>query len=482
MNATDMLVANPATPGINVDTPKWRPVQLLSSEQLDGMFDRLATPEMGRIRIRRIRDELPSRVTRSNKVSGKLRYPSLKMGFVLEAEAWKTEFLALVEWDYDQETLEIYPQPEKLKIRYTSADGKRPIVVHTTPDAFRITQECFSFVECKTEEFLLDESKKNPSRYVRQDDGRWRSPPGEVAAAALGCRFEVRSTSENNYVLHENLELLKDFYWKKPPPAPSEAVQLLNERMDGKAFISAFDLIHIAPSISADHLYTLLVFGIVYFPLHALRLVDQETALFFRDELSWNAHSIYCQVDTGCRVPCYRTELKAGDTFAWNGVNYEVINPGTDKLSARSLDSKTSLIHLTYDEIARIGNGILFNQDPSNVISNIAAEKLRAASPSDIQEAVWRFEILFGTPSPGNMLINRKERVRFDWISSYRHAENAWGNGFVGLLSRRHGNRQAKVSNDTKLLAIETQWRPTGFIAESVGWGWWVMFLPAPSH
>ena len=75
----------------------------LSSEQLDQLFLDRGTKQHGQLRIRHIRDNLPQRATKTSKCAGKLRYPSHKMGFVLESEAFSTEYVAHVVWEHDDD-------------------------------------------------------------------------------------------------------------------------------------------------------------------------------------------------------------------------------------------------------------------------------------------------------------------------------------------------------------------------------------------
>ena len=322
------------------------------------------------------------------------------------------------------------------------------------------------FTECKTEKFLLAESKEQPERYVQQSDGTWRSPPAEAAAAELGCRFELRSTQQNNYIAHQNLEMLNDYYRSKVPEVPINVRQLFEERLHGKPFASAFDLIHREPRISADHLYAMLVAGNIYFPLSALRLAEQDTALFFRSQAEWRAHETFIQADRpDLRHGGFPQEIRANDVFTWNGVNYEVVNAGTDKLCARTLDDKPTLINLTNDEFNSLCTSeIVFqpNRGPEN--NSEAEERYRQASPADLQEARWRHQLLFNEfdkISKKNPLITRQKRIQYQWLKRYREAEVRFGNGFIGLLPNRHGNRSPKISPQSKALVlkvIEDDW------------------------
>jgi putative transposase len=98
-------------------------------------------------------------------------------------------------------------------------------------------------------------------RFQRQADGTWRSPPAELAAAEFGCKFEIRSSRQNNWVLLENMELLKDYYVGTPHEIKCESRQLLKQKMQSQSWISTFDLIHVEPAISADDLYLQIVRG-----------------------------------------------------------------------------------------------------------------------------------------------------------------------------------------------------------------------------
>lgn len=436
----------------------------LLEDRLQKLFDKFNTPEAGRSWIQRIRSELPERAAQSTKTSGKVRYPSLKMGFVLEAEAFHTELVALTEWDHDTDTLELYSQPAgKLKLTYKTAAG-RPANPWYTPDAFRISsQHGFIYTECKTEAFLIENQVLQPERYVRSEDGTWRCPPAEVAAAKLGCRFELRSTSQNNYVAFENIELLEDFYkQKKPIEVSSDARALLESKLSATNFASAFEIIHTAPFLSADDLYAMLVAGEVYFPLCDLRLTDQDTAFFFRSRAAWDAHKLFLasKCDASSRAPL-PTDLRVNDVIVWSGISYQVLNPGTT-VTARALTDQKALITLTAKEFETLwGKEIKLVRADCPESPNEAYERYRRASPDDLQEARWRWELLFSEPSEGNKLVDRKERIRYVWLRDYREAQQNWQNGFLGLLADRHGNREPKADPVSIALAkkvIEEDW------------------------
>ena len=430
----------------------------LSAEELDALFLARGTTQQGQLRIRHIRDNLPQRATKTSKYAGKLRYPSHKMGFVLESEAFSTEYVAQVEWEHDDDTLEIYPQPAGgLKITYRTGTSNRVVTTHITPDAFRITRTEFVFTECKTESWLEAEGIRQPNRFVQQTNGTWRSPPAEAAARELGCQFEIRSTAQNNHTLVENLELLRPYLTGKLAEVCQPAKEVLHSRFEGLMYASAAALVDVEPRISADDLYTLLVQREVYFPLHSLRLTDRDKALFFRSASDWNAHKIFVSADQpDRRRPVLGGAIAAGDTFRWHDIAYEVVHVDNTAIAARRLDGNTRLVQLSYLDFDRLcsGRAIVFDAN-AQMPSTEAQALFQRASPTDLQEATWRHEILSGKPTSGNPLASVAKRTVFTWKKAYRDAEVRWGNGLLGLLPQRHGNRVPKVSPETKALVLE---------------------------
>ena len=75
----------------------------------------------------------------------------------------------------------------------------------------------------ETEDLLAD---TQPFRY-QQQDGRWRCPPGEEYAAALGLSYRVRSSAELPLTLIDNLAFLEDYLIVVPRIPEEIAVRVL---------------------------------------------------------------------------------------------------------------------------------------------------------------------------------------------------------------------------------------------------------------
>nr|WP_297352951.1 DDE-type integrase/transposase/recombinase [uncultured Caldimonas sp.] len=434
---------------------------MLTDAELQALFDARSTPPEGVARIRHIRQSLPARVARTNKMSGKTRYAPLKMPFVLEAEATATEYVAVVECDHDPDVLEFYTQVEPLRIEYLIAGSARRTHVLTTPDIFKITRDAFVFVECKTEKELVRLAEKNPNRFQRDEAGLWRSPPAERAAIELGCLFEVRSSSQNNWTLHENLELLKDYRTGKNVSVDEASRRCLVDRLCKKGWASVFDLVHVEPCIPADALFVLISQGTAYFPLGDMRLAEQERALVFRDEITYRAHASFLSGGRPATV-AIGVPMRPGSSFIWDGNPWQIINASDEGITVQTIGhtgrSPSPLAHVArtdFEKLVRQGRITAVTEGVSENYVNEAEQLLQNANPCELKEAQLRFRAVQAFAAHERIDGMPALRTLFDWQRRYREAEARFGNGFVGLLPRRRGNRRPKISEETLRLVEE---------------------------
>jgi transposase InsO family protein len=430
---------------------------MLSHEALLQLFDKYAISETGQKRIHWIRENAPVRRVHGGGNAVSVRYVPRKMPFTLEAEAFNTEYAALFTFDHDEETLEIYPQPTQVKITYINHSGKK-VSPYITPDFFLIRKTEFVFVECKTEEELRKLALAEPNRYVIDENGRWRSPPAERAAQELGCNFIFWSTKDNNWALIENLEFLGDYLGQKCPQVPEIEKSALKGFFSASAFATISELIKGPLQAKADSIYSLIAQGELYFDLLQDRLSLPEHAIVYRDEDTAQAYRLFARTQTGLATsPGASLPIEIGARFIWDGRNWEIVNSGTEFISARPLDGdfgKPNIIELTRQQLERLtkeGKIHLPTEDEEiKVIKLEAEELLRGCSEDQLRTATDRYQVLFGHPDQGNPLIDRKKRTRAYWMKYWREAEQKYGYGLLGLipnLAHTQGNRSRKLSD-----------------------------------
>jgi hypothetical protein len=135
------------------------------------------------------------------------------------------------------------------------------------------------------------------------------------------------------------------------------------------------------------------------------------------------------------------------------------LNLGDTSVSLLSDDQRLTEIPVTVFET-------LVREDRLKAISNDAGGcdspirgHLSRASETDLKVATYRSGLI-GRYLDGGTLPTRSEvsrRTFFRWLSQFRKAETAYGNGFVGLLPHlnERGNRAAKLPEASRRLMYE---------------------------
>lgn len=184
---------------------------MLTKEEFEEWCCERGLSTQQRQEIERIRCAEPSRLVGGGfkNVSG--RYPSQKMGRIIQFESHKVELPFIYQLEHSKEVIEFYDQPPPFKINYISRNG-RNVGVIITPDFFVISNSEVGWVECKAEKELEKLAIKSPARYVLGEDNQWVTPPAVAYAQKFGFKFQLWSSSKINWILQWNLEFLEDYY------------------------------------------------------------------------------------------------------------------------------------------------------------------------------------------------------------------------------------------------------------------------------
>ena len=198
---------------------------MLENEDLLAWFQRLRLPEGARAIINQIRSSEPARRVGGGKQNVSGRYPSKKMGVIIQFESHRVELARIYELEHDPEVLEYWDQPPSFKLEYKSAHGKRVVAVHT-PDYFVMRVDGAGWEECKSEDELLRWVERSPHRF-RRDDDVWHCPPGEEYAQTFGLTYSVRSSRDIDWVYQRNIQFLEDYLRNDRISVPPAARNLL---------------------------------------------------------------------------------------------------------------------------------------------------------------------------------------------------------------------------------------------------------------
>ncbi len=213
---------------------------MLSPETFEAWCRGIGISPYARALVDQIRTSAPARRVgggRSN-VSG--RYPSRKMGVTIQFESHRVELAGIYEMEHDVDVLEFYDQAVQIKLKYEGPGGKRLGVLHT-PDFFVVRTASIGWEEWKTEDELLQLAKRSPNRYLSDEGGQWRCPPGEAHAEDLGFYYRVRSSREINWMFQRNIQFLDD-YLRSEMPIRQEAEAHVRTLVSGRPGIRLSDL------------------------------------------------------------------------------------------------------------------------------------------------------------------------------------------------------------------------------------------------
>ena len=400
-----------------------------------------------------IRNAPPARRVKSRvgNVSG--RYPSRKMGVTIQFESHTVELAGIYQMEYDSDVLEYYDQPPSIKLNYKSKNERNVGVWHT-PDFFVLRQEEAGWEEWKTDQELEKLAVKMPHRYIKDDDRQWRCPPGESHASSLGLYYRLRTDTEIDWVLQNNLRFLEDYFRGALTTIEAKQQALITTLVTEKSGITLAELID--SGCQPDNIYTLLVQQKLQIDLrHASLSQNPELVRVF---FGTHQEKIEEQFLKSHQNPEILFTPKVGKQLLWNGCQLEIINPGQTQTALKTDEGK----------IIQILNQELSNLVRTGAISVVASDEsqtkqmkqlLERASKEACTEANRRYQIIAPYLSGDQPSLNREVSIRTiqRWLSQWNQAEHLYGSGYVGLVPHvnRKGNRKQKLPPLTHKLMAE---------------------------
>lgn len=405
--------------------------------------------------INHIRTSDPSRRTASGMYNVACRYPSKKMKCTIQAESHNNELAALYLWDHDCVTHEFYDQPPKIKLSYQKDAGKKVTIMHT-PDFFILADDYTGWVECKTEEKLIQLSVTQPERYIKDEQGNWRSPPGEAYAAQYGLQYSLRSSDANDWVLIRNLVFLSD-YMDADCPAPTKSqVEIAQGLFQHQPWMNLIDLVRADERLPADAVYKLIVDGHLYFPILSNPISELEYTVVYRDELAADFYRLQSAKDVITEFHLHQPlQIKPGEQLTWDGMPWKIDNVGKTSVYLSNHEGQTAQLQLedlnTYlQENTITGLPVSLRED----LQSDVYQKISEAGPQAMQVAIARYQILQDADHTSTAV--SISTVKY-YRKKFKQAEMLYGNGLVGLFPQtaKRGNRNRKIDQDVIDLMTE---------------------------
>lgn len=394
---------------------------------------------------KKIRNSEPVRLVRGGRGNVRGRYPSRKMGCVIQFESHTCELPWILDMEYHQEdVLEYWDQPITFKIRYKNNNDRNISTTHT-PDFFVVRETYAEFVECKTEEELVKLANAQPGKYYLGKDGRWRCPPGEEYAAQFGFKYTVVSTAEIDRIHIRNTVFLEDFLGSDNPPIAPEEREKIIPLVAGEPGLLLSDLLErvFETGGEADAVYTLIAQGEIFVDLKAEPLAERNRVSVYPDKES--AQKNIRPTPHALEPRGKFVEPTEGTRILLNDSVLTIVFVGDSKIFLEGeRGARPCLSSSHFEELVKKGEIRGIYAEPDSDPDARWKEIWNSAKPKRQEEATRRNGILQcyfdKRPLPKTVKVRTLDR----WRSKYRAAERAYGNGLVGLLPgwQRRGDRK----------------------------------------
>jgi len=303
-----------------------------------------------------------------------------------------------------------------------------------------LTQDRVWLEEWKTEETLQQLTLAQPYRYVYDEGGGWRCPPGEETAASLGLSYRVRSSVELAPEVIRNLIFL-DEYCGAPglPPALATQVQALVRATPG---LSLSALLQEQPQLTLDVVYTLIAQAHLYVDLAAQPLINHDAIRLYPDRATAEAHALLATARVRAEdIPAWERPaappaLAVNTPVLWDGQSWQLLNLGHTTVTLRAAEGQlTELPWPVFQDLLEAGKVTVPSDPAAPALAHLhpEAQRLwREASPHDLEVANTRYPAVQAyqqqphTAETGTTVPLRTLRR---WVARFKEAEVLYGTG-----------------------------------------------------
>src|ERR1044071_9248398 len=409
--------------------------------------------------VKRIRSSEPARRVRGGRGNVSGRYPSKKMGRVIQFESHTCELPYVLDLEYYQDNvLEYWDQPITFKIEYENKNNRKVSPMHT-PDFFVIRKTHVEFVDCKTEEELIHLANVQPAKYHLGKDGQWRCPPGERAVAQFDYKYRVVSTAEINRTQYRNTIFLEDYLGVNTPHIAKKQIELIVQIVANDPGISLSGLLErtIQTGGNADEVYTLIARGYVYVDLRAEALAHRDHVWVYPDKnfAHQSPNNIFYALEPKGKF----LEVKEDTRILWGTSVLTILYSDESKIYLESeKGSNPSLTIAHFEDLVRKGHiqGIRTDKEPD--LDLRWKEILNNANQNRIAEALRIQKIVLCSINNEPLPQYVPPRTLARWKSKYLAGKRIYGNGLVGLLPnwRLRGDRKTvRLHTDARTFMME---------------------------
>src|SRR5216683_5418821 len=337
-----------------------------------------------------IRSSPPSRTPGARRGNMPVWYPSKKMHCIIKAESAKVEFAFLLEAEHSDEVLEFWDQPPPIPLEYHDKRNHLQRPLHTA-DYFVFRSDSAGWEECKPVEKLLQFAQQGSKRYVLDEKGQWRWPPGEAFAAKYGLTYRVRASDQINWAVQDNWLYLEDYYQSLDTLlVPDADLATLYQIIDDSPGITLADLRIAASPVSSDQINIAIARHALYVDLTAHRLTEPGHASVFRSRETARAYRHRGDHANDLGIEAHPVEIVQGSPILWDGRPWRLYLGQKDITLISEESDPFSLSRSAFDLLVKEGKIVGVQTATRFSITPEGVALLENARPTDLAVAQFR--------------------------------------------------------------------------------------------
>lgn len=414
----------------------------LDGTALQTYFRRLGLGPEAQERLLQVRSSPPSRTPGSRAGNMPVWYPSKKMHCIIKAESAKVEFAFLLEAEHDDAVLEFYDQPPPIPLEYQDRRNRTQRPLHTA-DYFVFRYDSAGWEECKPVERLQQFVRQGSKRYVLDEKGQWRCPPGEALAAKHGLTYRVRASDQINWVAQDNWLYLEDYYQDlEKLVVPEAELERLFQLVDQAPGLSLSDLRAAASPINSDRINSALASYALYVDLGMHRLTAPLRTPVWRSRERAQAYRHDAQGVVGLGMDAHPVMIEQGSQIMWDGKPWRIAVGQTElTLVCEEGGAPFPLSRSAFDTLVHEGKIIGVQTETRSSLTPEGEALLDSAREVDLAQASFRNRVINPEQYDDNEQAQMAEqaatipaRTKRYWRQLYREAETRYGSGYIGLI------------------------------------------------
>lgn len=212
---------------------------MLNNSEITRYIDTFSITDMAWQYIQHTRVSEPSRNVGALAISNVCSaIYSHKMRTTITTESRTAERAFFLLCEYDDNVLEIWEQPQPIKIQITNKKGVKQRIAYT-PDFLVLTKKGPRVIEVKTEGKLRELVKTQPQNWEYSNSKGYTYKCAEQAFNDTGLEFTVFSSSENIRNRVANIELL--LFSREADPIDKKYLNKLKKLLKQCSFLSLHD-------------------------------------------------------------------------------------------------------------------------------------------------------------------------------------------------------------------------------------------------